>query len=142
MKITTGRIEIPIERDGETVGNLIFNPRDAGFAERFYGLIAEFETKEKEYKKKAAQLDKNKETDDYGLPKNAGEGIALLREICEYMRAKIDHVFGVGASQLVFGDYNDPGMFGQFFDGVTPYIQQARGEKIAKYTGGKKNVMR
>lgn len=144
LKLTTGRVEIPIERDGKNVGNLVFNPKDAGFAERFYGLITEFEDKEKEYKEKAAQLDEDKTKDTYGIPKNAGAGIALLREICDYMRGKIDHVFGEGTSQLLFGDYNDPEMFQQFFEGVTPYIQQARAEKVAKYTktAGKKNVLK
>jgi hypothetical protein len=143
MKLNTGLVRIPIERDGENVGELKFNPKDAGFAERFYSLISEFEEKEKEYREKAALLDADEEIDSFGVPKNAREGVALLKDICEYMREKIDYVFGESTSQLVFGDYNNPDMFEQFFEGVTPYIQQARTEKVAKYTKPKgKNVLK
>jgi hypothetical protein len=143
MQLTTGQVTIPIERDGESVGNLVFDPGDAGFVDRFYGLISEFQAKEKEYRQKAAKLDENKEVDGFGIPVNIGEGIALLKELCEYMRNQIDYIFGTGTSQLVFGDCRNPGVFEQFFEGITPYIQQARGVKISKHTAsGKKKAMK
>ncbi len=140
MKLTTGRIEIPIERDGEDVGGLAFNPNDLAFVERYYGLISEFEAKEKEYQQKAEALEQNKEFDSYGIPKNMKEGLALLKDICQFMRSRIDYVFGEGTSQLVFGEANTLDMFEQFFEGVTPHIQKARTGKVEKYTGKRKNA--
>lgn len=140
MKLTTGRIGIPIERDGEDVGSLTFNPNDLAFVDRYYGLISEFEVKEKEYQERAKALEQNKEVDSYGIPKNMKEGLALLKEICEFMRGRIDYVFGEGTSQLVFGEAYTLDIFEQFFNGITPFIQQARTGKVEKYTGKRKNA--
>ncbi|ADY54713.1 hypothetical protein Sgly_0347 [Syntrophobotulus glycolicus DSM 8271] len=137
MKLTTGRIEIPIERDGENVGSLAFNPNDMAFVDRFYGLIGDFEAKEKEYQEKALALEENTETDSYGIPKNMKERLALLKDICGFLRGRIDYVFGDGVSQKVFGDANTLDMFEQFFDGIAPFIQQARVGKVEKYTGNR-----
>jgi hypothetical protein len=141
MNINTNEAIIPIERDGKPVGELKFNPGNVGFVDRFYNLIGEFEVKEKEFQKRSRELDQNNEPGAYGIPKNTGEGLKLLNEICIYMREKIDYVFGEGTSQMVFGDYNNPNMFAQFFDGITPYIQKARNDKLAKYKPSGKNVI-
>lgn len=138
IKINTGIIEIPIERDGENVGSIRFNPSDVGFADRFYRIIADFEQKEKEYRLKADNIDANKETDSYGIPKSAGEGLALLKEFCDYMKTQIDYVFGEGTSQIVFGDAMVITMFEDFINGVIPFIQNARTDKIEKYTKTRK----
>jgi hypothetical protein len=143
MKISTGLVIIPVERDGENVGSIRFNPNDIGFAQRFYDLLGEFETKQQEFSKRAENMGDGGGLDEYGLPKNAGEQLALYHEICDFMKAKINELFGSGTSKTVFGDAVVLDMFADFFEGVTPYIQQARGDKIAKYTkSGKKNVMK
>ncbi len=135
LRIDTGSIKLAINEDPGRV--IEFNPNDIGFVERFYGLISDFEEKEKEYTARIEKLDENKEIDSYGIPRNLGEGLVILKDICEYMRGRIDHVFGDGTSQKAFGDANTLDMFEQFLDGVTPYIQNARTGKVEKYTGNR-----
>lgn len=126
--------KIAITRDGEETGVLKFDPSDVLFAEKFYNLIAEFQAKAKEYEPQADLLDNNTETDANNLPVNFGERIALLREVCEYIRARIDHLFGIGTSQAAFGDVYSTELIVQFFDSLRPFFQSARVEKIQKYT--------
>ena len=45
-------------------------------------------------------------------------------------------VFGAGTSEKAFGEAQTLNMFEQFFDGITPYIQGARGQKVSKYRKG------
>jgi hypothetical protein len=135
LRIDTGSIRLAINDDESRV--IEFNPNDLAFIDRFYGLIGEFESKEKEYQQKLDILNQNTEMDAYNIPKNMGESLALLKEICGFMRDRIDYVFGEGTSQKVFGNDNTLDMFEQFFNGITPYIQQARTEKVEKYTGNR-----
>lgn len=140
LNINTGEIRLTIDGDPNRV--ISFNPEDIGFVERFYGLISEFEGKAEEYRKKAQEIEKNKETDKYGIPKNTDDSIALIREACEYFRHKIDEIFGKGTSNTVFGEINTLEMFVSFFEGITPFIQKARTEKIKKYTGKRKQALK
>lgn len=137
MKAIIGRIEIPIERDGEVVGKITFDPDDLGFLDKYYGLIEVLEVKEKELTAKGEALDSNDKKDAYGLPINMKERLAFARELCIFMRGQIDDVFGEGTSQTVFGDYNNPDMFEQFFLEIAPHVQGARGNKVAQHLGNR-----
>ncbi len=130
LKINTGLKRILIN-DGPDY--IEFDPEDVLFIEKFYQLIHEFELKKDEFTIKAANLDSNKELDANGLPSNIGEGLSFLKEICQYLRDRIDYVFGAGTSQKVFGDSLSLSSLGQFFEGVTPFIQLKRAEKLQKY---------
>jgi len=134
LDLKTNSKKLAITRDGEQTGVLTFDPSDVVFAEKFYNLIAEFQAKGKEYEPRAMALDGNTATDANGLPVNFGEKIALLREVCEYIRARIDHLFGMGTSQAAFGDVYDTDLIVQFFDKLKPFFQSARTAKIEKYT--------
>ena len=134
LDLKTNSKKLAITRDGEQTGVLTFDPSDVIFAEKFYNLIAEFQAKSKEYEPRAAALDGNTATDTNGLPVNFGERIALLREVCEYIRGRIDHLFGIGTSQAAFGDVYDTELIVQFLDGLKPFFQSARVAKIEKYT--------
>jgi hypothetical protein len=139
LRITTGEKRIAINDDPERM--IVFNPSDVNFAQRFYDLIHEFEEKLKDYQARGEVIDADVKVDQNGIPVNMGAKLALLREACEFIRGKIDHLFGAGTSQRAFGDTLDLGMFTQFFEGITPFIQAARVEKVAKYApivGGKK----
>lgn len=103
------------------------------FAERFYQLTGEFTAKQKEFEQRAGELDKIQDVDSYGLPLNSAARLAFLRETCGFMRTKIDQLFGAGTSDKAFGDAMTLGMFEQFFNGVTPFIQQARDAKVTKH---------
>jgi hypothetical protein len=131
IRIDTGVKRIAINDDPNRV--IEFNPEDVSFAERFYGLIKDFETKQVEYDRRSKAIDENKDVDANGIPANTQDGLALLREVCEFMRAEIDALFGAGASQAAFGDALTLDMFEQFFTGITPFIKSARDEKVRRY---------
>lgn len=140
IRIDTGEKRIAINGDPERV--IVFNPQDIGFAERFYQLLKDFEAKQAEYQARADELD-NQELDEQGIPEKIGESLALLREVCEFLKDRIDHLFGQGASQKAFGDALTLDMFEQFFTGIVPFVQTARSVKVAKYApGGKRRTMK
>mgnify|MGYP003480231002 FL=1 len=134
LDLKTNSKKIELKRDGVVTGVISFDPSDVVFAEKFYNLIAEFQAKSKEYEPRAQALDENTATDTHGLPVNLGERIALLRGVCEYIRDRIDHLFGIGTSQAAFGEVYDTELIVQFLEGLKPFFQKARSEKIKKYT--------
>lgn len=132
MKIQTG-VVVPIERNGKQVGEICFDPNDVAFAERVYDLIAEWGKKEKGYEAKAKALEADSTEDEYGIPRNARARLKFLRESCEDMKASIDAIFGEGTSKTAFGDALSMDAIGQFLEGITPYLEEARGDKLDKY---------
>jgi|SRR5688572_15508251 len=137
LQINTSEKHIPIIRDGSSVGELVFNPNDAIFRERFYKLAGEFQEKLNEYQSRANELEKNKDADENDIPVNSLAKNELAKEGCVYMRKQIDYLFGTGTSQLVFGDVMELDLFPQFFAGVTPLIAQTASEKVQKYTNAR-----
>jgi hypothetical protein len=133
IQIDTGVKRIEIVRDGEPTGAITFNPSDGLFAEKFYQLIAEFDAKNAEFQNRSDEIDQNKAVDANGIALNTPLKLAMMREACEFIESKIDFVFGAGASNILFGDTINLEMFEMFFNGVTPHIQEARTDKIAKY---------
>lgn len=111
-----------------------FDPSDLQFIDNFYSLITTFEKKEKEFKARDRALQANKDKDKYGMPKNVKGRIALNREMCSFMKKQIDLVFGEGTSEIAFGKADNLEMIVQFFDGITPFIENKRKEKMGKYT--------
>lgn len=132
IRIDTGEKRIMVNDDPNRV--IVFNPSDTLFAERFYNLIGELETKSREYESRGKEIDSCNELDGYGIPVNTAEHIDFLKEICTYMREKIDTLFGKGTSQAAFGDAMAIEMFEQFFEGITPFIKTARAKRVGKYT--------
>ena len=135
IRINTGEKRIAINDDPERV--IVFNPGDIGFAERFYQLLQDFEAKQVEYQARAEDLD-NQALDERGIPSKIGESLALLREVCEFLKERIDHLFGAGTSSKVFGETMTLDMFEQFFTGIVPFVQTARSGKVARYAPGKR----
>lgn len=135
LQINTGEKRIAINGDPERV--IIFNPTDVAFAERFYRLIGDFQSKLIEYKTRAESIEAQNTTDENGLPVNLNERLALMNDACTYIRERIDVLFGMGTSQKAFGDALQLDMFTQFFEGITPFIQKSRVAKIEKYTNVK-----
>ena len=125
-------IRVMVNDDPQRV--IAFDPGDVTFAERFYVLLRNFEEKQAQYEARAQELDaRSQELDSYGLPANLGQSLAFLREVCTFMREQIDTLFGVGTSQKAFGESLSLPAIGQFFDGIVPFVQQARAGKLEKY---------
>lgn len=132
INIDAGSISIMINDDPERMVD--FNPLDILFADKFYELINVFTKKDAEYRKKMAEIDKEKEKDKHGLPVNVAEGLGLMRELCDFCRETIDELFGENTSQIVFEDARNLEQIEQFFTGVVPLIEEARKDRIKKYT--------
>lgn len=132
IQIKSAEVHILVNDDQNRV--IAFNPEDISFIDAFYDLIGEFDTKIEEFKQRELILRKNKAVDKYGIPISTKEEIKLTKDLCTYLREKIDALFGVGTADTVFGKANTPDMFVQFFDGITPFIQTAREKKVQKYT--------
>lgn len=131
IKIDLGVKRIAINNDEKRV--IEFNPQDIVFVERFYQLIKTFEAQEAEFQMRAKELEADTEKDEFGIPTNTPETLQLVSDLCDFLKEQIDLVFGSGASQTVFGDAKTMNMFEQFFSGITPFIQEARTEKVKKY---------
>lgn len=140
MKIETG-LSIPIERNGEHVGSLHFNPDDVCFVERVYGLISELEQAEKAYEAKAKEFEADSAVDEYGIPKNIRARLQFLREACEWLHAQIDAVFGAGTSEMAFGGALSLSAIEQFFTGLAPHFEQVRKDKMAPYLSASKRTL-
>jgi hypothetical protein len=124
IQIDTGLKKILINGDENVF--IEFNPEDILFAEHFYALVQDFGIKQKEFEARSAALGVD------GKP-NLPANMALIKEMCVYLREQVDTLFGKGTSQKIFGDAMVLRMFEQFFTGLTPYIQIAREQKVAKY---------
>lgn len=131
IKIDSGVKRISVNGDETRI--IEFNPEDILFIERFYGLMKKFEEKEKEFIARSEEITKVSEKDAYGIPVNTGEQIKLVSELCAYLKAQIDEVFGKGTSKTAFGDTQTLNMFEQFFSGISPFVQRARAVKVDKY---------
>lgn len=110
-----------------------FNPNEVGFAERFYSLIQDFEQKHTEYLRRAEELDEDQSVDGLGLPLNIAARLVFMREVCEYLHAGIDRLFGARTSQIVFEGMLGLDMIGEFFEGIVPLVQQTRAQKVTPY---------
>ena len=131
IRIETGVKNIQVNDGPEFI---TFDPTDVSFAENFYSLVQEFGVKQVEYKNRAEALDANKELDANSIPVNFADGLAMMREVCEFMRDKIDGLFGKDTSRKCFGKTLSLSVFEQFFTQITPFISTARAEKTSKYT--------
>ena len=131
IKIETGEKRLCINDDPERV--ITFNPSDLLFAEKFYQMLGDVDSKMTEYQRQAEALEADKEKDANDIPVNMQARFDLLRPTCDYSRSMIDSIFGDGTSQMVFGDSLNLDAFSQFFDGITPYFKTARAAKVAQY---------
>jgi hypothetical protein len=142
IKVIGGIKRVMINEDPGRV--VEFNPSDVVFAEKFYQIYKDFQAQEADYDRRSKELDAHRnELDKDGIPLNFNQGIEFLKEVCGSIREKIDNLFGKGTSQKVFGDSLDVYMFGEFFQGITPFIETARNEKVQQYRkqSHKKKVM-
>lgn len=132
IHINTGEKRVTINDDPTRV--IVFNPTDVLFAERFYSLLGELKQKLNEFKERGAALSAESKKDEDGLPVNMQAQISLQVETCNYLSEKVDALFGKDTSQKAFGDVRNLEVFLQFFNGVLPFFETARAEKIAAYT--------
>ena len=136
MEVKTA-VSIPIERDGESVGALRFDPSDVLFMERIYDLMDRFEALNADYTRRAQALEAEDGPSVGGVPPGARARLALLRELCEAMYGALDGVFGAGTSAMVFGDCLSPDAVAEFLAQLTPKVDEVREERMKRYVGRK-----
>lgn len=132
ININTGEKRVMINKDPSRV--LVFNPTDVLFAERFYALFGELKTKLTEFNKRGAELSANMQKDSDGMPVNIDKQIALQIETSNYLRDKVDELFGEGTSKIAFGEVRNLDVIMQLLDGILPFFESVRSEKVAMYT--------
>ncbi len=136
IQISSGKQRIMINDDPNRV--IEFDPHDLHFAERFYQIFSEFQAKQAEFQRRSKRLHENREADEYGVPVKFQEGLDLAREVCQFLRDKIDQAFGPGTSQTAFGDDMNIHQIAQFMQGMTRFINPGRGQRVKRdSTGGK-----
>lgn len=124
IRYNDGTIRLMVNDDPDRV--ISFDPEDVGFVNRYFDLMDFIKNKQGEYTKQAAEIDKME-----GDKERAG--FRLYQTMCEDIKGQIDYVFGAGTSQTVFGNSVRLDMFQQFLNGIVPYIQKARADKMQPY---------
>lgn len=127
IRIDTGAKRVYVNDNDEYI---ILNFADQRFPTRFDDMVEDFKEKQKEFQKRAQEIDDNKElTED----KRKEYGHRLNLEVCTYFRDQIDKLFGPETCRKVFGDII-PGidLFGEFLEKISPFF-----EKYAKERGAK-----
>lgn len=131
IRLQTNRKEIAIERDGENVGSIWFDPTD-------FGLLSRLEEVQRRIEAQNIDI----QTGD------ASAMIEATRQLDQTLRGEIDYVFGEGTSEVVFGNtftlgtHSGVSMLEQFLDGAARYIEaemqkenKAAEKRQAKYSG-------
>lgn len=131
IKIEDGVKRVCINGDESRV--ISFNPKDVALFESFYAMYRDMLRAAEEYDARAREIDAVTGVDDLGLPINAPEKMAFMRESVEYWHAQIDALFGEGTSETVFQGALDMDAVMQFLEGLTQFFQEVRMEKTQKY---------
>lgn len=131
MTITDNSIRVKVNGDDNKA--FTFNPHDTSFVARYMGMLKAIDEKEQECDRRMAELTAVTGTDGYGLPLYAYEEAKMTEDVCHFMRAQIDAVFGDGTSDTVFGDMNAVYAFREFFTEISRLTQGVRSNKLEKY---------
>lgn len=127
LQVKTGQISLQILDDnGDPRGVFKFVPTDIESAKQILALQQEVDDKYKEFQELAKDAD------------SADKQISLLGEVVDYFENRIDTIFGMGSSKILFGDAKTLSMFDDFFTGIMPYYKKASEERVSKYTKTRK----
>lgn len=131
MKINTGLIRLSVNRDGEDVGYIAFNPNDVRFVENYYRVYQDCDGLLEDCQKRLSAL----EPGDY-----IGQ-FAIVHDAVETLEDMIDSVFGTGTSDVAFGEAESLEMFYDFFNAVMPHIRRSREQVAQRYLSADSGVM-
>ncbi len=126
LQVRTGQVSLRIlDDEGNERGIFRFNPEDVEGAKKVVALRDELDNKQSEFVEREKQC------------KTADEKLDLLDETVTYFKSAIDNCFGIGTSELVFGQAKSLSMFSDFLVGITPYYSKASEERLKKYRNRK-----
>lgn len=135
LRVDSGIKNIEVNDNGDYISIPI---SDTSFYERFAVLMEDFEKKQEEVEKKVEALsEKHKDKPDVDA-EAAIDMIKLYSEICSYVCAELDKMFGEGCCRKVFVGIKNPGieLISDFFEKITPLLN-----KYAKERSQKINLM-
>lgn len=133
ISIKSNLVRLQIEKADGTDYDLVFNPEDLMFINNMYGVYNRIEKKQEEYTLKMNAVQKDKSKDKHGIPNNISKQIEINLEYANYLRDEIDHLFGSGTCQNIFGDARDFKSMLGLIEGVMPYVTNKRNEKMQEY---------
>lgn len=123
LQVRTGEISLQIlDDEGNERGIFKFNPEDVHSANKILSLEDEFDNAQATFEQRANACETN------------AEKAALLDEVVTYFEGLIDDCFGEGSSKILFGNAKTLSMFEDFFNGITPYYQEASKKRMSKYS--------
>jgi len=136
--INTGKVTVPVEIDGSNGVYISFNPHDVLFMEKLHRFYRRTMEKADEWDQALPEKQKaiaSVELDERGVPIKVEPMTDPVKEMNSFMRKEIDEIFGEGKSAEIFGDavYENPEIYIELVDGIKPYMERVRDQKINKY---------
>ena len=113
-------IEIEINDDGDTI---TIDPTDISLPLRIQKMYEDIQRIQSDTRAEALIIDKKEDRDGTFMTQNEKKKLELINRKYNEMRAVVDHVFGEGTCQKVFGSTNYVTMFNEFFDALNPVLE-------------------
>lgn len=131
LRVNSGIKNIEVNDNGDYISIPV---SDMTFYQKYADLMKNFTEKQEEINRKADEFSekhKGKPEDDTDAIIDA---IDLFAEVCRYTCEGIDRLFGEGCCRKVFVGIENPSieLIGDFFDQITPLIQQYADERNQK----------
>lgn len=122
LQIKTGKVGIKILDDfGVERGIFQFNPEDLGAAKKMSELLAKIKTQSSDLEKRESEC------------KTGEERMLLLEEVCSGYRKDIDNIWGIGSSDILFGNAVCTEMFEDFLTGIGKHYSKESAKRVNKY---------
>lgn len=124
-----GRYEIEVNDNGDKI---YLNINDTRLLGKLLSMLKDIEEKQKEYEARLQEivtredkpLEGFKDT-EINMTQNFVDYVQLTDDFCTLCKGYVDDIFGKGASEKIFGDRNDPDMFGDFIEALEPHLEKA-----------------
>ena len=124
-----GSYEIEVNDKGEKI---YLNLNDTRLLGKLLNMLKDIDEKQKEYETKLQDIVTREdkplegfENTDLNITQNFVDYVQLTDDFCTLCKGYVDDIFGKGASEKIFGDRNDPDMFGDFIEALEPHLQNA-----------------
>jgi hypothetical protein len=130
LRIDTGTVELLINDGPETIK---FNPTEVNWGRRYEKMRMDVKVRMDEMSSKITEIETRAKELEEENPAMIEEINNLRDEVCNFIREKIDALFGTGTSQKVFGDLMSEYAIASFLEGIAPFIQSGRETIVTKY---------
>lgn len=150
IKISTGRIVIPVVDPYGKESEISFNPTDAEFRGKFFDLLYKIQEKEQEYKEIEKTLAREfpvvdkpmedcTEKEQRAMMDRAKRESELEKDTCDFCEREIDLIIGEGTCLKVFGGDRVISAYAELISVLVPYFEKATAQAKEKYLQSKGN---